>query len=213
LLALPLSGREIQWLKMSFLVKLQEITRNSINKSVEKTKVFDGITSAYNKDLVMPYIVQALMDDGLIVLGNNENEVRLNTKTAAAKRGIHLLKFLNDLVNTHENITIGVTLNIKGLIVSGKLVGLKIYYRGVSQMLQEENKENSKLWASLFDGLIETLPKEEEYDIVRDIIGIRHICLQDARYYPADNSLPTDMGTYWIGLTESVDGFSFGTFG
>lgn len=212
-MALPLSGREIQWLKMNFLVKLQEMSKNSFDRSVEKSKIFDGITTAYSKDIVMPFVVQALMDDGLILPGNNENEVRLNTKTASSKRGINLLKFLNDLVNTHENIRIGITLNIKGLVVSGELVGLKAYYRGVSHMLQEENNENSKLWASLFDGLIETLPKEKEYDIVTGIIGVKHICLQNARYYPSENSLPTNVGTYWIGLTESVDGFSFGTFG
>jgi hypothetical protein len=212
-LAVPLSGHEIQWLKMNFLVKLREMSKNSIDLSIEITKVFDEITTAYNKDLVMPFVVRALMDDRLILPGNNENEVRLNTKTGGAKRGIHLLKFLTDLVNMNENIRIGVTLNIRGLIVSGKLIGLKTYYRGVSQMLQEENKENSKLWASLFDGLIETLPNEEEYELVSGIIGIRHICIEDARYYPSDVSLPTDMGTFWIGLMESVDGFSFGTFG
>lgn len=213
MLALPLSGRDIQWLKMNFLVKLREMSKNSINRSVEKSKVFDDITAAYSKDLVMPFVVQALMDDGLVVPGNNENEVRLNTKTGAAKRGIHLLKFLNDMVNLNENTRIGLTLNTRGLIVSGNLVGLKTYYRGVSQMLQEENKENSRLWASLFDGLIETLPNEEEYEIVSGIIGVKHICIQDAKYYPSDVSLPTNTGTFWIGLMESVDGFSFGTLG
>lgn len=75
----PLTSKEIDNLKMKFLIKLKELSQNRLQISIKKQEVWDEIQAgAYNKELVMPVIVQKLMDDELIIEGNTKDEITLS---------------------------------------------------------------------------------------------------------------------------------------
>ena len=114
---------------MKFLIKLKELSQNRLQSSIKKEEVWDEIPAgAYNKELIMPMIVQKLMDDGFLIEGNTKDEVTL-TKIKKSRESIQILELFNGIVNSTHEGRIGVTLNTNGLIVSGNLISLKKFYK------------------------------------------------------------------------------------
>ncbi|MFZ0511542.1 MAG: hypothetical protein WAM14_08045 [Candidatus Nitrosopolaris sp.] len=197
---------------MKFLIKLKELSQNRLQTSIKKQEVWDAIQAgAYNKELVMPMIVQQLMDDGLLTEGNTKDEITLG-KIKKSRESIHILEVFNEIINSTHEGRLGVTLNANGLVVSGNLISLKKFYEELSHTLQERSDPESKQgWKLLFDRWIESLPHTEEE---LELIGIRYVCLEDARFFTGLESIPSSSpGLLWIGKVESVDGFSLGKLG
>jgi hypothetical protein len=160
--------------------------------------------------LVMPFIVQKLMDDGLIIEGNTKDEVTLGRMKKSGE-SIRILELFNEIVNSTREGTIGVTLNTNGLVISGNLISLKKFYKQISDTLQQgSDPESRQDWKLLFNRWIESLPKTEEE---LEVTGIRYVCLENARFFPGLESIPSSPGLLWIGKIGSVDGFSLGTLG
>lgn len=205
-----LTPKEIDYLKMKFLIKLKELSQNRLQSSIKKQEVWDQIPAgAFNKELVMPMIVEKLMDDGFLMEGNTKDEVKLGK----IKKGesIQILELFNEIVNSTHEGRVGVTLNTNGLVVSGNLISLKKFYNEISHILQQESDPESRQgWKLLFNRWIESLPKTEEE---LELIGMRYVCLEDARFFPGLESIPSSSGLLWIGKIESVNGFSLGKLG
>ena len=103
----------------------------SKDASVKKSEIFGAITTAYSKDLVMPLVIESLMNDGFIKTGNEEDEIKMNWDNPP--KGILLLNIFNEYANSpdmEEEENIGITLNVKGLLISGDLVGIKNTTKG-----------------------------------------------------------------------------------
>jgi len=212
----PLTPKEIENLKLKFLIKLKELSESQLQSSIKKQEVWELTQAgAYSKELVMPMIVQKLMDEGLLVEGDTKDEIR-RAKIKKGRESIRLLELFNEIINSAYEGKMGVTLNSSGLIVSGNLISLKKFYEQISQALQEsidsQDSDARQGWKLLFDRLIESLPNTEELDSFIELIGIGYVCLEDARFFPGLGSIPSS-GTLWIGKLESVDGFSLGKLG
>jgi hypothetical protein len=206
-----LTPKEIDYLKMKFLIKLKELSQNRLQSSIKKQEVWDEIPAgAFNKELVMPMIIEKLMDDGFLMEGNTKDEVKLG-KIKQSRESIQILELFNEIVNSTHEGRLGVTLNTNGLVVSGNLISLKKFYNELSHTLQHQSDPESKhSWKLLFNRWIESLPKTEEE---LELIGIRYVCLEDARFFPGLESIPSSSGLLWIGKIESVDGFCLGKLG
>ncbi|MGA9151822.1 MAG: hypothetical protein WBZ36_14685, partial [Candidatus Nitrosopolaris sp.] len=152
-----LTPKEIDYLKMKFLIKLKELSQNRLQSSIKKQEVWDEIPAgAFNKELVMPMIVQKLMDDGFLIEGNTNDEVKLG-KIKKSRESIQILEFFNEIVNSTHEGRVGVTLNTNGLVVSGNLISLKKFYNEISHTLQQESDPESRQgWKLLFNRWIES---------------------------------------------------------
>jgi hypothetical protein len=117
-----------------------------------------------------------------------------------------LLNIFNEYANSpdmEEEENIGNTLNVKGLVISGDLVGIKKYYEGISKRLLD--KDDKKPIES-FNQLIETFPRnQEEFEAMAD--SIRYICLKNAKLHSSSGT--THVGL-WMSQLESIDGFFIG---
>lgn len=182
------------------------VVQNRLQISIKKQEVWDEIQAgSYNREVVMPFIVQKLMDDGLIIEGNTKDEVRLG-KIKKSGESIRILELFNEIVNSTHEGRIGVTLNTNGLVISGNLISLKKFYEEISHTLQQgSDPESRQGWKLLFNRWIESLPKTGEE---LELIGIRYVCLEDARFFPGLESIPSSSGLLWIGKIESVDGLT-----
>lgn len=206
-----LNYKEIRELKMKFLVKLLELSDYDITASVKAEDIFGSVTNAYERDTVMPRIVQELVAEEFIRPGEKEGEIRPNT-TLKNKQRLILLDMLNNIVNSGGG-SLGITLNVNGSIISGDLISIKQYYNGVSNLLKEKDAKNYENWDDFFREIIQTLPKnEKEFEVITFMKGFQMICLGDAKVYAGTLGIPTEKGTYWMGRIDSVDGFFFGKF-
>lgn len=95
---------------------------------------------------------------------------------------------------------LGITLNIKGIIVSGILISYKEYYVELENMC----KDRLDFILKELKQFIEKKDKEENYSLPQ------LIHLKNAKYFlDSSKSLPEKM-FLWRGKLSEVDGFSFG---
>ena len=121
--------------------------------------------------------------------------------------GDPLLKTILATANK-ENITLGITLNVEGMIISGILISSKEYYEGLAQQLKEpsDRKETNNLTKTLVN-IINQYIAQEGQALTQD-----YIHLKDARFHYASQDIaPIDQGVWWRGKLSSVDGFTLGT--
>jgi hypothetical protein len=69
--------KELDEQEHTFLNKLKEIANYDENKSVKKIKIFEAMGMKGYSNEAINQIVQALMNEGLIKLGNREDEVKI----------------------------------------------------------------------------------------------------------------------------------------
>jgi hypothetical protein len=141
-----------------------------------------------------------------------------NNKLSSGTHTIGLLVTIIKIANESETRTeLPITLNVRGLIITGNLIGFRSYYDGIiksvidrvdihdtsSKKSDEELKINLRVLMQQFR---DTLPSsDEEWDKEKPNL----IFLKDAQLY-CDSNRPLNPPTYWIGKLESVDGFFFG---
>lgn len=120
--------------------------------------------------------------------------------------------FLNLLVKTAENdVSIDVTLNVNGLVVSGKLISQKRYYEEVARSIRNPFSNNVK---EDFSGILDSLSmlgdlpngSSTEEDGSTDY---EFVHLSDAHCYVGDTSIPTGSAP-WRGKMTEIDGFMLG---
>lgn len=125
------------------------------------------------------------------------------------------------LQSTIENIVshgvyIGVTLTVKGIIVSGMLISGKKYFEELSKDMKAASRQE--------DDMSDTLAKSwQQYTAIYEKpegasddwqpLPVGYIHLLNARFYaPGQSPIPTNQGILWRGKLSSVDGFSIGSF-
>jgi len=114
-----------------------------------------------------------------------------------------LVRILNDVEDsTDGRVTEGITLCVKGMLISGVIVSRKEFFRS-HPVLEQVDETFEKLEA---DG---TIPKKNKSD------PVYFIHLRNAHIFaPGQRPIPTDpTGTFWRGRLASVDGFFLGRLG
>ncbi len=206
-----LTGNEIADLKIKFLSKLWQRTKDNLEISVDASIIWDEMQmGAYNKDKVMPFIVHELIEEGSLRKGNTAGEVILVRQIATSKT-ISLLNIFNSIMNQvlpSESSGIGVTLNVHGITISGLLIGRRQYYDELRKVLSKWDEPTSELF---FENATKHLPRnEEEQDLIDEVVGIKVICLKNAKYYTGSQPFPSGGPSFWMGKMEEVDGFMLG---
>jgi hypothetical protein len=105
---------------------------------------------------------------------------------------------------------VGITLNVEGQVVSGKLISAIQYYRSYADIWEgalgtgEHSKGYIEPWREL------ALTMETEDSESEDAPPPRYIHLADAKYIYGTSIIPTSEGMLWRGLISKVSGFSLG---
>lgn len=121
--------------------------------------------------------------------------------------GDPLLKTILATVNK-ENITVKITLNVEGMIISGILVSSKEYCEGLARQIEETSDRTQA------DNLPKNLLSVFNQYIIQEKQALTqsYIHLKDARFHYASQDIaPIDQGVWWRGKLSSVDGFTLGT--
>lgn len=119
--------------------------------------------------------------------------------------------FLTTLVSTVNggDLTLGITLNVHGTVISGIMISAEEYIKGLGETLKNSG---SKIGQLLGDKFINELsqnfkvPTDSEEEYIPQLIH-----LKNAKFYtPNGGSIPNGEGVYWRGKLSSVDGFIWG---
>jgi hypothetical protein len=128
---------------------------------------------------------------------------------------IGLLKIFAAIINPSENGEIPLTLNVRGTIVSGLMIGMKPYYEQIGKIFVDAINSSSRKHASVakeeFKMVFEKIkepPNSKELEEAE--YEYNHIFMRNTKIYNGGQVIPSTGTTYWIGKIESVDGFFLG---
>lgn len=103
--------------------------------------------------------------------------------------------------DVEKQFSLGITLTVRGILVSGTMVGRTRWFRELDETYGET-------LVGLTSSLRETNETLSERDA--DEIEEHRIHLINARHYPGGSPVPAS-GTFWRGQISSIDGWSLGT--
>ena len=136
-----------------------------------------------------------------------EREPELNPES---KSGVDIL--LQGIVAATNQVDaeIGITLNVSGLVISGRLISSKVYFKKLLKLmgLEETHSEGDIAVVNPFDRLFQTLADLSNPS--NETQTLEYIHLKNARVYLSRNPGIPDNGVLWRGQLSSVDGFSIG---
>jgi hypothetical protein len=108
-------------------------------------------------------------------------------------------------------LELGVTLNVKGLIITGFIISQSTYFDSLINGLESVSQEHEvkESLQEFLSGLKEKLaPKKTDHNS-SDYPKFIH--LRNVKIYPSEGKgMPTYGDALWRGLIDSVDGFSLG---
>ena len=137
-----------------------------------------------------------------------ERESELNPQLKAFEAD-YFLDIIVSVVHTTD-IEIGITLNVNGLVVSGQLISVEIYFRELSEgmNLATTNTEAGNAVINAFKEAFRSLSDQaisSGQDRSPDFIHLRNAIVYSSGNTEMPISLPL-----WRGKLSSVDGFSLG---
>ena len=121
------------------------------------------------------------------------------------------------MVNGAE-LSLPITLNVSGVLISGHMVSGHKYFEGFANDLKNGmyniKEENAEKFISPFRKLgdiysTDKREHEDEPDQPRSLPKFIH--LKDARiFHPNSQPIPANRGVWWRGRLEAIDGFILG---
>ena len=124
---------------------------------------------------------------------------------------------LENLIEKYVSLGVGmgITLNVKGTLITGTLCSGLEYLKGVSGVLAEGQEEGSlgHAMAQVFASYTHVYEKPDDAgeDWTPPRVGFVH--LKNARFLTPGQKAVPDNPTFWRGRLSSVDGFTVGTMG
>ncbi len=122
--------------------------------------------------------------------------------------------------------TSGVTLNVKGVVITGELISSVDYFRMMIESYEATRGPEdirgsgtgkadtvdlvTKIWQDFLDGAIKFWSGEE---VKNKMDEIRFIHLRNARFFSPGQPLEPKNGGLWRGMLNQVDAFSIGEIG
>jgi hypothetical protein len=110
-----------------------------------------------------------------------------------------------------QNYT-GVTITVRGIMVSGWLVSLKEFHDGITEIMWEamentESKEQSiREMREIVQGMKGVYEDKEYLDLVNS-----YVCIKEPLFVLGGGGYLKSPNQFWVGEIESVDGFMLGT--
>lgn len=126
-----------------------------------------------------------------------------------------LLRVLVRLINSASGLEVGLTLAVKGLLISGTAISWRDYYKGTAGYIRDatrgsESEGVADSIASIFDALVEGQEKLEAEDPTAKDAPPNFIHLKQARVFTGADPIPREQGMWWRGRLSEVDGFTVG---
>ena len=114
------------------------------------------------------------------------------------------LQELVRLVNSSDELMIGITLHVQGSVISGQLISATRYFKELGEVVTNAGADSWGSWIASFG---ETLaPQDGE-----EPLPVAYIHLRDARaYFAAGGAIPTNEGVHWRGKINAISGFNIG---
>ncbi|MET3828628.1 hypothetical protein ABIC86_000088 [Paenibacillus sp. DS2363] len=109
---------------------------------------------------------------------------------------------LGALVEVADSLSLGLTLNVGGALVSGVLMSNKEYFESVADEFEGVSEDGAKL-GSLYRRFAAENYSDTSVDAITEFIHLKDVVIAQG-----DTSYLTKL---WRGKLNSVDGFSFGT--
>jgi hypothetical protein len=114
-------------------------------------------------------------------------------------------------VAERSTLELGVTLNVKGLIITGFIISQSTYFdaliEGLNNVKQDHTVKESLL--EFLSGLKDKLASPTDEQNLQKYPNFIH--LRNVKIYPSEGrGMPTYGDALWRGLIESVDGFALG---
>lgn len=151
--------------------------------------------------------------EGIRPMAENEASDTLSSKESQRSiRPDWLLCLTSDWAKT--GLCMPVTLNVKGVIVTGNVITFEQYLEGVVNQLDEPgNGLANVISGALGDLRGQMFPECSE--VADEFSNLNkpyeYIHLRDARMISGNIFIPTQPGFYWRGRLDQVDAFSFGS--
>ena len=118
-------------------------------------------------------------------------------------------------VPEHSPLELGITLNVKGLIITGFIISQKTYFDALITGLGEVSQDNElktslqHFLGELKDKLVserQTKTANSEQPVLPKLIHLRNV-----KIYPSEGrGMPTYGDALWRGKIDAVDGFTLG---
>lgn len=112
------------------------------------------------------------------------------------------------IINEND-IEMGLTLFVGGLIVTGDLISFKKYLEGIGESFQESESEVAKSIGEVISSIIPEKTEDKESEEGQDSSDVNFIHLQNVTVISSNTNYSVP---FWRGSLASVDGFSFGKF-
>ena len=117
--------------------------------------------------------------------------------------------FLEALVRTCNDFdfSLGITLNVGGLIISGMMVSEKGFFIGAGDMFANGDDDLGAMFSEMLKQHGEEIQSK---NIDFNLYSPTYIHLKDAKFYLAGTKTIPENGVWWRGKLASVDGYSLG---
>lgn len=136
-------------------------------------------------------------------------------KISHYKKVILPLETLVQVVNVSSPDTkMAITVNVKGLIISGFLVPLEEFYEHTTNMILENLRQHSD--QETFNEMRNVMAKSKAIftdsgEIVNKALVNSYVCIKGPKYHATNSEENLQMpDEYWMGKIGSVDGFMIG---
>jgi hypothetical protein len=120
------------------------------------------------------------------------------------------LDFMIRLVNSVPDTLIPITLTVKGMLISGKLMSLKQFHEElgitITDSLRNETPEFRREIREFAQNLFKLRAVDENGHL-----AFNYVCMKDPVFHLGGRPVEMDMAVpIWIGKIESVDGYFLG---
>ena len=111
-----------------------------------------------------------------------------------------------------QNLSLGVTLTIHGLLISGNIISYQRYIEGIAQGFESAtgNQEIGQILAESYRNVSQEYLKIRKEEGLEELPYLQYIHLFDARFRFGNSVVPPETGVYWRGRLDEVDGFFLG---
>jgi hypothetical protein len=112
-----------------------------------------------------------------------------------------------------DGLEVDITLNVKGAVVTGTLIGPTAYYEGITETAKALPDETmSKIFTKKFNDLKEEYTQQKQEQSEKDSAesSATYIHLKNVHYVNENNQVALNKTNWWRGKIASIDSFSFG---
>lgn len=123
-------------------------------------------------------------------------------------KNILVLEALVKIVNNNPTSKLPVTLNIKGMMVTGNLMSLQEFHKVFGGTILDDLRTDDIDLRDAMRAIVQSFIDVPA--IENGKLAFNYVCIQDAKFFLSETKIIENIPA-WIGKIECVDGFFLGT--